>query len=699
MNLLCRSLLALWCAASGLFSSADVIIPTVIVGDPGNPPVDTGWRAGLGTVDYEFHISKFEVTVGQYAAFLNAVARTSDPYGLFTESMPEAGISRTVGSANVKWAVAQGYENKPIRYLDFWSAARFANWMTNGQPTADAGPGVTEDGMYDLLEGGLEVQRDLEAWQNGGVAVVSRDEWVKAALYDPTKHWRGGYWEWPTRSDDTPRKMVPNNTNPNSANYNNVVGTVTEVGAYSTANTYYGTFDQFGNVDEWTDTIGENANRWTDGSNFAQLGSGFRSPSSWTYTRGFRVVSLKSMGNATIQSEPLWKNAATHVNGWRSLDWLGYFYVLDRLYMYHAEHGSLLIAGDDPEGFYIYDVGMELWSWTSRQLYPYLYVYNESPGWYYYFRGGSVDKRWYFSVPEQAYLTNSEVMNRRPVPTGFAHIKAGSFMMGSPEDEPMRRERDEPLHEVTLTRDFLMQKTEVTVSQMVEVLNWAVKNGLIETAGFNHFTNLEGDPKRLVRVNGHYRGILWDEESLSIEWGRWFHPCWDVTWYGAAAYCNYLSDMEGLERAFDFSDWSVDIAASGYRLPTEAEWEYACRAGTSSPYYTGFDEADLARAGWYSGNSNDFSHRVGLKVPNAWDLYDMHGNLREYCLDFFGDMPEGPAIDPQGPSSGLNGIRTARGGNWYWMADDARSASRSAVDSEAFSNMTGFRVVRTLDQN
>ena len=143
-----------------------------------------------------------------------------------------------------------------------------------------------------------------------------------------------------------------------------------------------------------------------------------------------------------------------------------------------------------------------------------------------------------------------------------------------------------------------------------------------------------------------------------------------MTWYGAQAYCNYLSDMEELSRAISFSDWSMNLNAAGYRLPTESEWEYACRAGTTTAFYTGgitysggpsFPlDPNLDDAGWYWVNSanpdnpiigDKGTHPVGLKQANAWGLYDMYGNVWEWCGDWYGSYA-GTVTDPTGASSG-----------------------------------------------
>jgi formylglycine-generating enzyme required for sulfatase activity len=146
-------------------------------------------------------------------------------------------------------------------------------------------------------------------------------------------------------------------------------------------------------------------------------------------------------------------------------------------------------------------------------------------------------------------------------------------------------------------------------------------------------------------------------------------PVVSIDWYHAYAYAAWL----------------------GGRLPTEAEWEYACRAGTTTRYWSGDEEADLARVGWYSGNSGNRLHLVGEKDANRWGLYDMHGNVWEWVADWSGPYPEEPQTNPWGPASGVR--RVLRGGSFGVVAVLARSAyrlRRSPWDSWL---LQGFRVV------
>ena len=163
------------------------------------------------------------------------------------------------------------------------------------------------------------------------------------------------------------------------------------------------------------------------------------------------------------------------------------------------------------------------------------------------------------------------------------------------------------------------------------------------------------------------------------------------------------SDLEGLPRCYADDDGRTfaGLDCQGYRLPTEAEWEYAARAGTQTAFYTGeitqtdCDTVDpnLNAAGWYCGNAGGATHPVGQKQPNAWGLYDMHGNVWEWVHDWDGDYPAGDAVDPLGPAAGDNRVR--RGGLWLSDAQYARAAFRNSLNPDNGSaNALGFRPAR-----
>ncbi|WP_207691606.1 SUMF1/EgtB/PvdO family nonheme iron enzyme [Desulfonema limicola] len=234
-------------------------------------------------------------------------------------------------------------------------------------------------------------------------------------------------------------------------------------------------------------------------------------------------------------------------------------------------------------------------------------------------------------------LTNSLGMK-------FVYIEPGSFMMGSPENEP-GRDSDETRHRVTLTKGFYMQTTEVT--------------------------------------QGQWRAVMGSSPS-------YFKNCGDncpvetVSWEYVQEFIKKLNRKEGIDK---------------YRLPTEAEWEYSARAGNKTAFANGQitekecgKEPNLDKMGWYCGNAGSKTHPVGQKKPNDWGLYDMHGNVYEWCMDWKSDYPSGDVIDPAGPSEGSS--RVYRGGAWSRYAQSCRSANRSSNLPGKRNSRLGFRLLR-----
>jgi formylglycine-generating enzyme required for sulfatase activity len=152
-------------------------------------------------------------------------------------------------------------------------------------------------------------------------------------------------------------------------------------------------------------------------------------------------------------------------------------------------------------------------------------------------------------------------------------------------------------------------------------------------------------------------------------------PVEQVSWNDAQEFCKKASEKAGLL----------------VRLPTDAEREYACRAGTTTTYYSGDTDADLDKAAWYIANSKNTTHPVGKKAANAFGLYDMHGNVWEWCRDWFEGYKPGAIVDPQGASQGQ--VRVLRGGSWIHPAGRCRSADRAGRGPDDRTNLIGFRIV------
>jgi autotransporter-associated beta strand protein len=301
----------------------------VVVGNLGNANDTTGY----GGVNYEYQIGKYEVTIGQYTAFLNAVGR-SDPYGLYNADMayyPSTnGISRggvsggytytAIGPDGLRPFGATSVGNRPISWVNWFDAARFANWLSNGCPVGPCDSTTTEDGVYSLggVKDGGTISSRNSINPNTGFApayfVPTENEWYKAAYFDPKLNGgTGGYWRYPTRSNDAPGNIA--GSSPNQANYRfedsiySVTGRttraanqnyLTDVGAFSGSPSAYGTFDQGGNVREWTTGAGiPSTSAVMRGGNFvfgeSSLASSYRevitqNPGQF-YGRGFRLAS------------------------------------------------------------------------------------------------------------------------------------------------------------------------------------------------------------------------------------------------------------------------------------------------------------------------------------------------------------------------------------------------------------------------
>ena len=236
-------------------------------------------------------------------------------------------------------------------------------------------------------------------------------------------------------------------------------------------------------------------------------------------------------------------------------------------------------------------------------------------------------------------------------------VEGGSFEMGRTSGRGDRYEK--PVHSVTVS-SFYMSKYEVTFEEYDE---------FCDDTG-REYPDAEG-------------------------WGRGSRPVINVEWYDAVKYCNWLSEKEGLTPCYSGSgeNISCNFNANGYRLPTEAEWEYAAKGGNNHDGYEYSGSNTAGDVGWYSGNSGSETHPVGGKSPNSLGIYDMSGNVWEWCFDWYGSdyYSTTSLVDPEGPDSGS--LRVLRGGSWNFNTFDLRCAFRNWGDPTKASNGLGFRVV------
>ena len=180
-------------------------------------------------------------------------------------------------------------------------------------------------------------------------------------------------------------------------------------------------------------------------------------------------------------------------------------------------------------------------------------------------------------------------------------------------------------------------------------------------------------------------------------------PVERISWHAAIQYCNMRSQRDGLTPCYDLKTLACDFAADGYRLPTEAEWEYACRAGTTTRWSFGDDPGKLKDHAWYKPHAAKMTHPVKSKRPNPWGLYDMYGNVAEWCQDFYAESygDGNPVQDPRGPATGED--RVLRGGSWSADEDRCRSSARD-FEAPGFADVCfgyeayGFRCVRKADR-
>jgi sulfatase modifying factor 1 len=298
-----------------------------------------------------------------------------------------------------------------------------------------------------------------------------------------------------------------------------------------------------------------------------------------------------------------------------------------------------------------------------------------------------------------------------PTVEGMAIVPGGSFQMGDALGDGLALET--PVHEVPLS-PFYMGESTVTNAEMRDVMQWALGQGKISATNTT-VTNKNGTVQQLLDLDGTGSQLFLHNGTFIVVIGKNEHPCVAVTWYGAAAYANFRSEMEGRSPCFDFADWSCDFSKNGYRLPTEAQWEKAARGGLVGQRFPWGDIITHAEANYYSDETYDYDQSPtrgahpsygGATAPaaafaaNGYGLRQMAGNVAEWCYDRFSsswyEKAGAVLLDPTGPDSGSN--RVTRGGSADDEARKCRVAERSVFFSpNASFNLLGFRVVRPFE--
>jgi formylglycine-generating enzyme required for sulfatase activity len=251
-------------------------------------------------------------------------------------------------------------------------------------------------------------------------------------------------------------------------------------------------------------------------------------------------------------------------------------------------------------------------------------------------------------------------------------IPKGTFTMGSPVDEEGSSD-DERQHEVTISKDFYLGAFEVTQAQYLKIMK-------SNPSYFQGKSVEQRIPAKKHPITG--RTI---EEAKIIPADSSNHPIEQVSLLNAARFCKLLSELREEKKA-----------GRVYRCPTEAEWEYACRAGSKTKYSFGDDESKLGEFAWFFLNSDSQTHPVGKKKPNAWGLYDMHGNVWEWCSDSYGDYPKEKVTDPDYTS--FSSGRVNRGGSYRNNAERCRAAGRDQYPASSAISSLGFRVALSVPE-
>ncbi|MBN2531910.1 MAG: SUMF1/EgtB/PvdO family nonheme iron enzyme [Spirochaetales bacterium] len=374
------------------------------------------------------------------------------------------------------------------------------------------------------------------------------------------------------------------------------------------------------------------------------------------------LLETKGVGNAGLQAK-LFSNAevaaifyATKA-GWYSYEDLesenGVFtrYLLEGMEGNADANNDVIVSFSELEQ-YVQEKVMEWSLRTGKKQKPYTKIHGEKFG----------DLGLTVAARDITHDKNQETGKTGPS-TGhtMVRVKAGKFIMGGNDAKAAGNEK--PPHTVVLTRDFYISSCEVTF-----------------------------DEYDLFCEQADY------DKPADMGWGRGKRPVINVSWYDAVEYCNWLSKRDGFDPCYAFVEGDVicDFSKNGYRLPTEAEWEYAARGGSNGKGYAYAGRKTPDSVAWYGSNSGDKTHPVSEKKPNELDLYDMSGNVWEWCWDWYSEYSVQEKTDPTGPDSGERRIH--RGGCWYTSGYYARVCARSMGKPDQWWQTTGFRMARTAEK-
>jgi len=531
-------------------------------------------------------------------------------------------------------------DNIPTTGVSWYEAAQFCNYLTSG----DKSQGAYRFSGDNLNPGDFEgIDRD-SAVSTYGIAYVipTEDEWHKAAYYTGSDYsiYANGTDTAPIPGDDT--------------NYDKVIGQPWDVGAGTMEQN--GTFDMMGNVWEWNETLlpgsvrGVRGGYYYDDDYLRSSHRNYNAPYSERDIIGFRVASVP---------EPCSPVACPSAD----------------------LNGDCFVDSDD--------FALMAIQWPATDF------------------------------NDVAVMSNQWLTTDPCIPDDMAYIPDGTFDMG---DSLGEGDSDElPVHTVTLDW-FFMGKYEITNQQYCDYLNSALAQGLITVtsgvvyqAGASYAYSDTHNSHSKSQID--YNDV---SETFSVRTkgepprDMSDHPMVMVTWYGAAAYCNWRSRQEGKEQCYNLSTGACDFGKYGYRLATEAEWEYAARGGLSARRFPWGDTITHSQANYCSSSSysydisptrgchpiwNDgyepYTSPVGSFAANGYGLYDMAGNVWEWCNDWFlsSYYSSSPTNNPTGPVTGSS--RVLRGGGWNYFACSCRVASRFITPTRSDSDF-GFRLVLDL---